>query len=110
MQDSSAHNDSVIGDTLRHSFELPAAHIASDPRALMEQLIATVAEWLQDRPDFLLSLLYRLDVDETPIKIALSGPDPATAIAGLIVTRQKKRLQTRSHFSNSAGTMNSSDW
>lgn len=103
MQDNEVLTDRVIGDTLQHSFELPATHIASDPQKLMEQLIATVADWLQARPDFLLSLLYRLDVDEAPIKIALSGPDPATAIAGLIVRRQKERILTRSRFGNPAG-------
>lgn len=60
-----------------------------------------VAYMIQHRLDFLLSLLYRLDVLEHKINMALSplSTDPANiALAKLIIARQKERIFTKRQY------------
>jgi hypothetical protein len=66
------------------------------------QLVANeVAYMLEHRMDFLMSLLYRLDVLEQPINHALSPwcADPANvALAKLIIERQRQRIITKRQY------------
>ena len=70
-----------------------------------EQLLIILADriaWMIEyNMDFLLSLMYRLDVLEKDINKALSpgNPDPANmALAKLVLARQKLRIQTREKY------------
>ncbi len=65
------------------------------------ELADRVADLMQQRMETLLSMLYRLDVDETKIRQALDpGSDlaPHIAIAKLIVERQMARAKTKENY------------
>jgi len=62
-----------------------------------------IAWLLETNKDFLLSLLYRLDVLEPKINWALSPGNPVAphiALAHLILERQMERLKTRSKYAS----------
>ena len=72
-----------------------------DEATLFQILADAVAYMIEHRIDFLMSLLYRLDVLEPDINHALSPfcPDPANiALAKLIWERQKQRVATRNAY------------
>lgn len=56
---------------------------------------------LMDR-DFqkLLNILYRIDVNEDKVKLALSSEKPAFQIAGLIIERELLKVETRMNYGN----------
>lgn len=61
-----------------------------------------VAELLETEPELLMSYMYRLDVLEPDIKMAMQlnkNSTIANAFATLIWKRQKMRIQTRKQFS-----------
>jgi hypothetical protein len=49
----------------------------------------------------LMNVLYRIDVGEDKVKTALSGNDPAFEIAGLIIERELKKVETRRKYGSS---------
>ena len=64
---------------------------------LLELLAEQVAFLIEHKIEFLLSLLYRLDIDERKVDFALSpiSPDPPhLAIASLVLERQNQRAFT----------------
>lgn len=84
---------------LRAPFELEAVSI--EP-VTEEQLLAVLAERIADmlehRPEYLFSLLYRLDVLEEKIRPVLrpGAPEPVNwGLARLVLERQKQRLETK---------------
>jgi len=69
--------------------------------ALLELVANEVAYMIEHRIDFLMSLLYRLDVLEPDINLALSPlcTEPANiALAKLIVERQKQRIISKKTY------------
>jgi len=67
-----------------------------------EELFRLVTEQVQymieHKMDYLLSLMYRLDIDEDKIQQALFDPmipEPSEALARLIIDRQKQRIMTK---------------
>ena len=53
----------------------------------------------------LVSLLYRLDVDETKARLAMHnnpGTDAGLILAGLVIERQIEKMETRRRHSNKA--------
>ena len=68
---------------------------------LLRLLESQVAHYIEHRLEFLLSSLYRLDISEKLVRIALlpSSAVPANvAIAKLILDRQKKRVFTKQFY------------
>ena len=68
---------------------------------LLEVLSQQVAYMLDHRLDFLLSLMYRLDVYEEKINQALSPGSPIPphlGLAHLILERQKLRVQIKNRY------------
>jgi len=68
---------------------------------IFEKLTASIAELLEKEPDLLLSSLYRMDVNENKILAILNtfqDKDIPTALAILVLERQKVSLQTRAKF------------
>lgn len=70
-----------------------------------EQLLMLLAErmdfLIQNRPEFLFSLMYRLDVDERKVEAALSpfAPEPGhIGLARLVIERQRKRAFTKQFY------------
>jgi hypothetical protein len=84
-------------DLVRAPFELEAADPATE-EDLLALLAERIAEMLERRPDYLMSLLYRLDVLEKKIRPVLdpAAPEPAhIGLARLVLERQKQRLETK---------------
>lgn len=68
---------------------------------LLHLLEQQVAYYIERRLEFLLSSMYRLDIDEKLVRAALlpSSPIPANiAIAKLILERQKQRIYTKQFY------------
>lgn len=68
---------------------------------LLEMLSARIAYLIENRMEFLLSLMYRLDVNERKVHAALSplAPEPPPiGIARLVLERQKQRAFTKQHY------------
>ena len=89
-------------DLIARDFEL---EISDDYKMTEEELFSLlsdkVAYMIEYRLDFLLSLMYRLDIKESLINQALSpaNDDPANiALAQLILNRQKQRIFTKQHY------------
>ena len=68
---------------------------------LFDLLSNEVAYMIEHRLDFLLSLMYRLDIEEKAIRKALSPDAPELAnigLAKLILQRQKDRIFTKMKY------------
>lgn len=84
------------GDTIRAPFELDKPFGSEEE--LLQLLAARIADMLETRPEYLMSLLYRLDVLEKKIVPAMhpAAPDPPhIGLAKLVLERQKQRLETK---------------
>jgi len=86
---------------IARDFELEMGEEPMSEEELFKILADEVAYMIDHRLDFLLSLLYRLDVLEHKINAAL-GPwstlPPNIALAQLIMERQKQRIITKSLY------------
>lgn len=68
---------------------------------LLRVLSNRVAYMIERELELLLSLLYRLDVEEAKVQMALSplsSEAPNIAIARLVIERQKQRAFTKLHY------------
>jgi hypothetical protein len=68
---------------------------------LLDLLTERVDYMIEHQLDMLLSLMYRLDIDEHKIQVALlpNAPEPANlGLARLILERQKQRAFTKLHY------------
>ncbi len=83
---------------VRAPFELESAPPPADEAELLAILAARIEEMLINRPDYLMSLLYRLDVLEKKIRPVMhpSAPEPPhIGLARLVLERQKQRAETK---------------
>lgn len=66
------------------------------------QLLADrVAHLMEAQPEYVFSMLYRLDVDERKVEQAMNPGNEVPAnvgLARLILERQKQRLQTKANY------------
>jgi hypothetical protein len=66
------------------------------------QLLADHIDWLiEHRMEWLLSLMYRMDIDEAKVQWAISplAPEPANiGLARLVLERQKQRAHTKQTY------------
>ena len=98
----SNHLDEMQAIIVR-DFEMEAKQ--AEEELTEEELLRLLADritWLIEyRMEYLLSLLYRLDVKEEKVHFALSPacPEPANvAIAKLVLERQKARVRTKQQY------------
>ncbi len=92
------HTELVLQLNKELSLEL-AEKISS--AELQQQLIAYVDQLIQNNFEYLVSLLYRIDVSEPKITMLLKeqpNEDAAKIIAALIVERQLQKIQTRKQY------------
>lgn len=89
-------------ELIAQDFEIVQAEEAEAEEITEERLLDILSEQvaflIERRMEFLLSLLYRLDVDERKVDYALSphSPEPPhRAIARLVLERQKQRAFTK---------------
>ncbi len=88
LQDTSA--------LVREPFELKS--VPGSEEELLVLLADSIAEMLEQRPEYLMSLLYRLDVLEKKIVPVMhpDAPEPANwGLARLVLERQKERIETK---------------
>lgn len=89
-------------DLILREFEIvPPGDEPPSEEALFHHLCDRVAYLIEYNMEYLLSLLYRNDVDEGKIHAALSplAPEPAhVGLARLVLQRQKRRMETKRHF------------
>ncbi|MBV6442434.1 MAG: hypothetical protein DYG98_22255 [Haliscomenobacteraceae bacterium CHB4] len=81
---------------IRGPFELEAT--PGSEQELLALLADRIAEMLEQRPEYLMSMLYRLDVLEEKIHPVMrpNAPEPANwGLARLVLERQKQRLDTK---------------
>lgn len=98
--DESTLNQKTTALVIR-DFGLEAVDETMSEAQLFELLCNEVAYMIEYRIDFLMSLMYRLDVLEHKINFALSpvAPEPANiGLARLILERQKQRVRTKQVF------------
>lgn len=68
---------------------------------LLRMLVDHLDYLIDKRMEWLLSLMYRMDIDETLVQNALlpTAREPANiGLARLILERQKKRIYTKNHY------------
>jgi hypothetical protein len=93
-------SDNILQQTsalVREPFELEFAQPASEEE-LLALLAERIAEMLERRPEYLMSLLYRLDVLEEKIRPVMhpNALEPANlGLARLVLERQKQRAETK---------------
>ncbi len=85
-------------DLIREPFELENAVPPASEEELLALLADRIADLLERQPEYLMSLLYRLDVLEKKIHPVMQpgAPEPANlGLARLVLERQKQRLETK---------------
>ena len=82
-------------------FEIEIGERKLTEKELFDILCDQVAYMMEYRLDFLLSLMYRLDIDEQKINMALSPKTlvaPNVGLAHLILERQKLRIKIKEEY------------
>lgn len=85
-------------DLVQVPFELENTLPPGSEAELLALLAERVADMLERQPEYLMSLLYRLDVLEKKIRPVMQpdAPEPANwGLARLILERQKQRIETK---------------
>ncbi|MCW5923956.1 MAG: hypothetical protein KIS77_16560 [Saprospiraceae bacterium] len=81
---------------VREPFEMET--VPDSEEELIALLAERIAEMLERQPEYLMSMLYRLDVLEKKIVPVMrpDAPEPANwGLARLVLERQKERLETK---------------
>ena len=89
---------------IARDFELEVGEDPMTEDQLFDMLADQIAYMIEHRIDFLLSLMYRLDVEEHKINQALhpGAPEPANiGLARLVLERQKQRISTKKQYKQS---------
>jgi len=85
-------------DLIRTPFELESAPAPASEAELLALLADRIEEMLLHRPDYIMSLLYRLDVLEEKIRPVMhpsAAEPPHIGLARLVLERQKQRAETK---------------
>lgn len=93
MTDNTLHQTAAL---IRRSFELESE--PESEQELLALLAERIAEMLEHQPEYLMSMLYRLDVLEEKIHPVMrpDAPEPANwGLARLVLERQKQRIETK---------------
>lgn len=86
---------------IARDFELESSTEMLTEVELLQLLADQIAYMIDNRLEFLLSLMYRLDIDESRVGAALSpaSEEPANlALARLVLERQKQRVFTKQFY------------
>lgn len=88
-------------ELIARDFELQSVEETLTEEDLLHLLADQVAYMIDYKLEVLLSLMYRLDIDENKVNAALlpSAPEPANiGIARLVLERQKQRAFTKKYY------------
>ncbi|MCB0569175.1 MAG: hypothetical protein KDC66_05405 [Phaeodactylibacter sp.] len=96
-------NDTLANTTelIIRDFELQPLDRPLSEEELLQLLADHIADMIEHRLEFLLSMMYRLDIDEEKVSYALSpySPEPANiGLARLVLERQKQRAFTKQYY------------
>jgi hypothetical protein len=108
VTDINAENAETTALIVR-DFELTTPQNPMTEAELLHYLADVMAYMIENRLDYLLSLLYRLDVAEKKINQALMPGHPEdanVALARLVIERQKQRIATKKAYR----AQNPSNW
>lgn len=87
---------------INRDFELTESEeVYLSEEELLDMLSQRIAFLIENRLEFLLSLMYRLDIDESKVNYALSPiaiEPPHIGLARLVLARQKQRAYTKQHY------------
>jgi hypothetical protein len=95
MTDESLRQTSAL---VKQDFDLTEADNAQSEADLLAALAERIAQMLETQPEYLFSMLYRMDVLEEKIRpvLAPAAPEPANlGLARLVLERQKQRVATK---------------
>jgi hypothetical protein len=93
--------DNILQQTtaiIREPFELETSQEPDTEAALLAILTERIDEMLEKRPEYLMSLLYRLDVLEEkigPVMHPAAPEPPSLGLARLVLERQRQRVETK---------------
>ncbi len=94
-------NQEQIQALIVKDFELESVEEKLSEEELFNLLANQIAYMIEHQLEMLMSLMYRLDIDENKVNFALSpfAPDPPNiGIAKLVLERQKQRVFTKSFY------------
>ena len=97
----SKDNLAATAELIARDFELETQEQTLTEEELLHLLSGVVAEMIEHRLEFLLSLMYRLDISEAKVNFALSpmAPElPHIGLARLVMERQKQRISTKLEY------------
>lgn len=98
MEESQHATMARLTSLVKEPFELTGVEPPVSEELLLAILAERIGEMLERRPEYLMSLLYRLDVLEEKIHPAMHpmAPEPAhIGLARLVLERQKQRAETK---------------
>ncbi len=101
--------DSVISEIAR-SYDLPATQ---DKELNREWLASIINDLLNNNFQRLISILYRIDVNETKLRTLLAEHqdiNAGTIIADLLIERQLQKIKTRSSFKSEGPIDENEKW
>lgn len=110
MQSSAADIQQAI-QSAHSELQLPARLNNDD--ALKADIIDKINQLLSDDFNRLISILYRLDINEETLKqrlAAVEGNNAATIIAEMIIARQLQKIESRNSFKTEAPTDENEKW
>lgn len=99
MTDNSSNQETTA--LILRDFELATPNTEMSEQELLDYLAEAISYMIEHKLDFLLSLLYRLDVSERKINQALlpgNSEDAPIALARLVLERQKLRVATKQAY------------
>lgn len=91
----------LTAELIRRDFELEKTGDELSEDQLFQMLADHIDYLIERRMEWLLSLMYRMDIDEAKVQAALSpmALDPANiGLAKLVLERQKQRVHTKQTY------------
>jgi hypothetical protein len=95
------NNTEQVQELIIKDFELESVKEGLTEEELFDILANQIAYMIERQLEMLMSLMYRLDIDEKKVNYALSpfSPDPPNiGIAKLVLERQKQRVFTKAYY------------
>jgi hypothetical protein len=93
--------DDELDDLVQTNLTEKLALDQIDNEDLIRIMAERIRELLAGDLEALMSMMYRLDIDEAKIKLAFSKEnleDPAVSLAKIIIERQKRRMDTKKKY------------
>ncbi len=101
ITDMNQDNLETAQSLIIRDFELENQEETLSEEDLLRLLADQIAYMIDHKLEFLLSLMYRLDIDESKVNRALSPLSEVPAnieLARLVLERQKQRVFTKQHY------------